>query len=769
MVGILPFLIQWLALSQYGQQNKPSPYDTTGYPQTQYYSQQSGSYAGQQTQYYQQGGGGTAPPPTNSAYYNRPAYSSPLEAPKSYWTLLTEFQQLPEDEIENFLPQICNILIEREDEISNTNNQDPNYGLYEHFERILIDKCAGCLPFGLRVCNLLKAAKQGTSEGVLRNVIYNAQTQQRTERLRQLQEHAEYITSHGSNLPSRISYLRSVYYRDLTFMLDTLARVGKELRSYPAAHRNHHLRAAISQFNNILYARMASRGQAYSDFNVIGQVNTMEIPIKEVASMCPAAAAYSLHLPLQHCKERASRILRFVEAECEVLPSKERCPYLVVAELLEQPFSCKSDELYTQGHLVHERLTPTAAAAQIDNKTWQVSGATANPVELDETTSAAEGSSPNDGSFEERLFVKATAVNANVEMFARPLPQADLSSHDLRGGHTQAPPDEKRFYDKNYYAPPAPYTQRPSRGQVVGYDQAQGWQAPPQQQQMMRKTFMRGRSWEEKQSLIRSASPFGHLQGWRLKSFIVKAGDDLRKEMLAMQIIEYCQQVFKQEGVDIVLRPYQIISTGHQAGLVEFLEGARSIDRIKKSSPDIPSLKEYFEFCFGASYSLLFAKASQNFVKSLAGYSLITYLLQVRDRHNANIMIDEDGSIIHIDFGFILGESPGFNINFENAPFKLTREYIDLLGGIESEGFKMFEELFVKGFFALQKHADGLCAITQLFYGRGSRAAPAEGLRTRLSFATSQEDVLGLIRDSVDNWRTKHYDWYQQNSNNILS
>jgi len=39
------------------------------------------------------------------------------------------------------------------------------------------------------------------------------------------------------------------------------------------------------------------------------------------------------------------------------------------------------------------------------------------------------------------------------------------------------------------------------------------------------------------------------------------------------QVIGLCQQVFAQEGVDIALRPYHIVSTGLQAGLVEFVEG----------------------------------------------------------------------------------------------------------------------------------------------------------------------------------------------------
>ena len=100
MLGILSFLVQWLALSHVGNRD----YQLSSHQ-----------------------------------------FSSP---PKSHWTLLSEFYNLPQDEIEGFLPQICNILLDR----------DPkeDIGLYEHFERILIDKCAGCLTFGMRVCSLLK-------------------------------------------------------------------------------------------------------------------------------------------------------------------------------------------------------------------------------------------------------------------------------------------------------------------------------------------------------------------------------------------------------------------------------------------------------------------------------------------------------------------------------------------------------------------------------------------------------------------------------------
>lgn len=52
-------------------------------------------------------------------------------------------------------------------------------------------------------------------------------------------------------------------------------------------------------------------------------------------------------------------------------------------------------------------------------------------------------------------------------------------------------------------------------------------------------------------------------------------------------------------------------------------------------------------------------EAQQNFLRSLAAYCVICYFLQIKDRHNGNILLHRDGYIIHIDFGFILSNAPG--------------------------------------------------------------------------------------------------------------
>lgn len=115
----------------------------------------------------------------------------------------------------------------------------------------------------------------------------------------------------------------------------------------------------------------------------------------------------------------------------------------------------------------------------------------------------------------------------------------------------------------------------------------------------------------------------------------------------------------------------------------------------KAGSKDI---LEYFVETFGSVGSPAFRQAQHNFMCSMAGYAVICYLLSVKDRHNGNLLIDNQGHVIHIDFGFILGISPGGNLGFENAAFKITADMIALMGGLHSDTFQTFIDMVVRGF-----------------------------------------------------------------------
>ncbi|KAK4534240.1 hypothetical protein CDCA_CDCA01G0265 [Cyanidium caldarium] len=286
-----------------------------------------------------------------------------------------------------------------------------------------------------------------------------------------------------------------------------------------------------------------------------------------------------------------------------------------------------------------------------------------------------------------------------------------------------------------------------------------------------------GEMWEWKEERVRRASPFGHLPTWRLASFIVKAGDDLRQEQLAVQLVDQMLRIFEEECLPLWLRPFTIVCVSHDAGLVETIPDAVSVHSLKKRTPGFVSLRDYFERAYGGPSSATFCKALRNFVESMAGYSLVTYLLQVRDRHNGNIMLAASGHVVHIDFGFMLGNSPG-SIRFEAAPFKLSPEYLQVMGGVHSEAYHYFRELVVNGFLACRKHHEKITTLTEVMI-EGTRMpcmtggmSVVESLRSRFMLSLTEREciraMLSLVDESADNWRTRQYDRYQFFSNGIL-
>ncbi len=142
--------------------------------------------------------------------------------------------------------------------------------------------------------------------------------------------------------------------------------------------------------------------------------------------------------------------------------------------------------------------------------------------------------------------------------------------------------------------------------------------------------------------------------------------------------------IFKKKKLGLWLYPYEIIATGDGCGVIEFIKDGMSIDSIKKKGM---SLDKFFTNYFKPEQ---LKEARINFAESLAAYSLATYILQVKDRHNGNILMDKYGHVVHIDFGFIFSSSPAGNMNFEKSPFKLTQEMVDVLNGLESPYFSHF-------------------------------------------------------------------------------
>eukprot|EP00041_Stephanoeca_diplocostata_P016583 m.327453 g.327453 ORF g.327453 m.327453 type:complete len:947 (+) comp20413_c0_seq1:480-3320(+) len=283
--------------------------------------------------------------------------------------------------------------------------------------------------------------------------------------------------------------------------------------------------------------------------------------------------------------------------------------------------------------------------------------------------------------------------------------------------------------------------------------------------------------WCDKLERIRRSSPYGHLPNWHLVPTIVKSGDDLRQELLGSQLMSAFQGAWEAEKLKLWIRPLQILVTSGDGGLIEVVGSAVSVHQIKMN---YKTLLEYFKTEFGAPTSEAFLVAQRNFAESLAGYCLFCYFVQVKDRHNSNILLDGEGHILHIDLGFMLSasNSPGGGMNFENAPFKLTNDHIEVLGGWESDMLKYFRILVLQGFIAARKHIKSLMSVIEVMLPGSQLPCMKDGDRVlsdfhdRFQVGLTEEKldtyVDQLVTTSLDSLRTALYDQFQYYSNGIL-
>lgn len=256
------------------------------------------------------------------------------------------------------------------------------------------------------------------------------------------------------------------------------------------------------------------------------------------------------------------------------------------------------------------------------------------------------------------------------------------------------------------------------------------------------------------------------------QSAIFKVGDDCRQDVLALQMIAAFRGIFHDVGLDVFVFPYRVTATGPGCGVIDVLPNSISRDMLGREA--VNGLYEYFISKYGNEDSLRFQQARNNFVKSMAAYSVISFLLQFKDRHNGNIMIDDAGHILHIDFGFCFDIAPG-GIKFERAPFKLTTEMLAVMGGgADHQSFQWFEELCIKAFLASRQYAEKLSQIILLMMDSGLPCFKPESVRFfKERFVLEKNDreaadfMKDLIRKSYASYSTGFYDQYQLLTNGI--
>nr|CAH7728751.1 unnamed protein product [Callosobruchus chinensis] len=181
---------------------------------------------------------------------------------------------------------------------------------------------------------------------------------------------------------------------------------------------------------------------------------------------------------------------------------------------------------------------------------------------------------------------------------------------------------------------------------------------------------------------------------------IFKLGDDLRQDQLIMQMIQLMDRLLSKENLDLKLTPYKVLATSTKHGFVQFIESVTVADVLASEG----SILNYFRKRHpqeNGPYGIA-SDIMDTYVRSCAGYCVITYLLGVGDRHLDNLLLTEDGKLFHIDFGYILGRDP----KPLPPPMKLSKEMVEAMGGVTSEHYQEFRKLCYTAFSHLRRHAN---------------------------------------------------------------
>ncbi len=137
-----------------------------------------------------------------------------------------------------------------------------------------------------------------------------------------------------------------------------------------------------------------------------------------------------------------------------------------------------------------------------------------------------------------------------------------------------------------------------------------------------------GRNWHEIENEIKANSIYQNFESYEVKNFIAKANDDLRQELMTMQLIKRFGDIFKAAEIPLKLKPYEILITSPTSGLIEFIPNTISLDALKKKIAPISSLNVFFRQFFVTN----FEEAQKNFVESLSAYCIVQHVLNIKDR-----------------------------------------------------------------------------------------------------------------------------------------
>lgn len=304
------------------------------------------------------------------------------------------------------------------------------------------------------------------------------------------------------------------------------------------------------------------------------------------------------------------------------------------------------------------------------------------------------------------------------------------------------------------------------------------------------------------------ADPSNHFA--RKRSLLYKHDDDVRQEMFAIEFVKSCDRILKSCGLDMKLLTFRCIPVGQRRGFIEWVQGSvplseicqpfagsildrkkdstsnsnddaedelssvakagltkyESLQRIGSTLPKATKnkdsvrnnpIQDYLRSC---AYDpedpyMIHKDVMEAYVKSCAGYCVITYILGVGDRHLDNLLLHQSGQFFHCDYSFILGNDPK-----QYLPVRMTEDMVNGMGGRDSDNFAMFLSLTCAAFLTLRRpenvrHLLSMvrlmenCSLPDVEENQSIEAAIL-GIRERFRLDLSEDQAISFMEKLIE-------------------
>ncbi|CAI5454702.1 unnamed protein product [Caenorhabditis angaria] len=251
-------------------------------------------------------------------------------------------------------------------------------------------------------------------------------------------------------------------------------------------------------------------------------------------------------------------------------------------------------------------------------------------------------------------------------------------------------------------------------------------------------------------------------------AIIHKRDDDMRQDAFVMKMVNEMDRIWKSNNLDLRIITFRVMPVGFKRGMGELVSNCATLLEIQKEDGltgvlNHEVLRKWLMKHNSSEFT--YKQALDNFIRSCAGWCIVTYVLGIGDRHNDNILFTKKGHVFHIDFGKYMGDwqmAGGFRR--DRVPFVFTSEMFYVINGGKTQtiNYQKFIDYCCKAFNYLRRNKNILTNLLRIMVcsdipgiNADSIAFVEKNLMLNLSETAATIQFTEMIQNSLNSTSTR--------------